>query len=174
MKKIFTIIAVILLLHLTTSCEKDDICDANTPTTPRLIIDFYDISNPGIAKSVTNLAIVSEGLTPIFYNGVSKIQVPLNTSADLSKYSFILNNGNPDPSLVYTDNLEFNYSRSTVYVSRACGYKILFNLNNDAALPNAFVLNNDSTASEGVWIKNITVEKYNLESENETHLKIYF
>ena len=172
MRKI--LLMFIVLAFISSSCEKDDICDANTPTTPRLIIDFFDISNPGIAKSVTNLAIVGEGLSPIKFNGVSKIQVPLNTSADISKYSFILNYGNTDPSLIYTDLLEFNYSRSTVYVSRACGYKILFNLNNDISLPNAFVLNNDSTASEGVWIKNITVTKYNLESENETHLKIYF
>jgi hypothetical protein len=27
------------------SCEKDDICDANTPTTPQLVIEFYDAVN---------------------------------------------------------------------------------------------------------------------------------
>ena len=162
-------------MYSSSSCEKDDICDASTSTTPRLIIDFYDISDPGVAKSVTNLAIGGVGVdTGILFTGVSKIQVPLNTSEDSATFNFILNFGNPDPTLVYSDILQFNYSRSTVYVSRACGYKTLFNLNNDTALPNAFVLNNDPSTTEGVWIKNITVEKYNLETENETHVKIYF
>lgn len=175
MKKIITLIVVSFLIYSSSSCEKDDICDANTPTTPRLIIDFYDITNPSAAKSVTNLAIVGNGMTQgILFNGISKIQVPLKTDADNTKYSFILNYGNANPALVYTDVLEFNYSRSTVFVSRACGYKTLFNLNNDTALANAFVLNNDPAATEGVWIKNISVAKYNLETENETHLKIYF
>lgn len=157
------------------SCEKDDICDVNTPTTPRLIIDFYDITNPSIVKSVTNLLIVGNGLTTgILFNGVSKIQVPLKITDDLTKYSFVLNYGNTDATLVYTDTLEFNYSRKTVFVSRACGYKTLFDLNNNVTLPNPFILNNDPLITEGVWIKNMTVVKYNLETENETHIKIYF
>ena len=40
MKKIFAL-SLIVLLSLS-GCEKDDICDANTPTTPRLVIDFYN------------------------------------------------------------------------------------------------------------------------------------
>jgi len=157
------------------SCEKDDICDANTPTTPRLIIDFYDITNPSVAKNVTNLAIVAEGLsTGILFNGMHRIQVPLRITDDSTKYSFVLNSGNANTSLIYTDILEFNYSRKTVFVSRACGYKTLFDLNNSTSLPNPFIINNNPAASQGIWVKNITVEKYNLETENETHIKIYF
>jgi hypothetical protein len=50
----------------------------------------------------------------------------------------------------------------------------VFDLNNDSALPNPYVLNNDPEARAGNWIKFLTVEKYNIENENETHLKIYF
>ncbi|PWA05054.1 DUF6452 family protein [Flavobacterium psychrotolerans] len=173
MKKILLLIFVLTLSF--SSCEKDDICDANTPTTPRLIIDFYDITNPTITKNVTNLGIVGDGLTTgILFNGVHQIQVPLKLTDDKTKFSFVLNAGNTNPALIYTDILEFNYSRKTVFVSRACGYKTLFDLNNDAALPNPFVLNNNPLATQGIWIQNITVEKYNLETENETHIKIYF
>jgi hypothetical protein len=173
MKKIFLLVFVLALSF--SSCEKDDICDANTPTTPRLIIDFYDITNPSVTKNVTNLGIVGEGLTTgILFNAVHKIQVPLRLTDDSTKYSFVLNAGNANTSLIYTDILQFNYSRKTVFVSRACGYKTLFDLNNDASLPNPYIINNTPTASKGIWIKNITVEKYNLETENETHIKIYF
>jgi hypothetical protein len=36
------------------------------------------------------------------------------------------------------------------------------------------VLNNNPNNTSGTWIKDITVEKFNLETENETHIKIYF
>ena len=40
-----------------TSCESDDICPESSQKTPRLIITFYDISNPELRKDVENLAI---------------------------------------------------------------------------------------------------------------------
>lgn len=173
MKKILLLLLV--LASSFSSCEKDDICDPTTPTTPRLIIDFYDNDNRINTKNVTNLGIIGDGLdTGILFTGVSKIQVPIKLTEDVTKYSFILNSKSTDPNLIYTDNITFNYSRKTVFVSRACGFKTLFNLNNDIALPNPFVLNNNPKATFGNWIKDITIEKYNLETENETHIKIYF
>jgi len=174
MKKIFI---VLIFVFSFSSCEKDDICDANTPTTPRLIIDFYDIQNPSNTKTVSTLLIIGDGLSKgILFNVKNKIQVPLDLTADATKYNFVLNYGNTNPALIYTDNLQFNYTRKTIFVSRACGYKTLFDLNNDNDLttPNPFILNDDPTLTYGNWIKNITVEKYNLENENETHIKIYF
>lgn len=172
------ILLLVLILGLSfSSCEKDDICDANTPTTPRLIIDFYDIENPSTSKNVTNLLLVGKGeTTGIKFTGVSKIQVPLKLTEDSTEYSFTLNSGNSNPLLIHTDLLQFNYSRKTVYVSRACGYKTLFDLNNDSdtTTPNPFVLNNDPNKIIGNWIYLITVAKYAIETENETHIKIYF
>jgi len=40
MKKIFLLLFVFSLL----GCEKDDICESTTPTTPRLVIEFYDFN----------------------------------------------------------------------------------------------------------------------------------
>jgi len=184
MKKIF---ALLLLLAFTLpGCEKDDICDADTNTTPRLVIEFYDYSDPDLLKSVTNLKVIADGQeNGIVFNeagndvtrylaNANKITVPFDTSADAITYQFILNANSGDPGQIYTDTLQFNYARQTIYISRACGYSVLFNLNSDNSLPNPFVLNNDPDALQGTWIQNITVENYNLISENETHLKIYW
>jgi len=174
MKKILVLL-LIVSVQLFSGCEKDDICDPNTPTTPRLIIDFYNIEDPTKTKNVTDLAIVGDGMSEgILFPSENKIQVPLQLTEDSTKFTFVLNSKNSNPALIFTDVLEFNYSRKTVYVSRACGYKTVFDLNNDSALPNPYVLNNDPEARAGNWIKFLTVEKYNIENENETHLKIYF
>jgi hypothetical protein len=168
MKKI--IILTLLITAFFSGCEKDDICSESTPTTPRLIIDFYDFTNPTLTKNVTNLGILGEGLnTVIVFNGVSKIQVPLDIAKDISKYQFILNYGNSNPLFINSDQLQFDYTRNNVYVSRACGYKTLFTL--DASNP---FTHTDSAAFDGLWMKNITLLKSNISNENETHLRISF
>ena len=65
----------LLILIAFSSCEKDDICDANTVTTPRLIIDFYDNLTFGTiptTKAVTNLGISSVGFSNVILNAVTK------------------------------------------------------------------------------------------------------
>lgn len=169
MKKILLI--VLLMTAVFSSCEKDDICDSNTGTTPRLVIAFYDVTNPTLTKNVTNLALIGIGQTEPYavYNGVNKIQVPLDISEDLSQYQFVLNYANTNPALINTDNLQFNYTHSNVYVSRACGYKTVFAL--DAATP---FTKTDATTPDGFWMQNITVAQANILTENETHLTITF
>lgn len=169
MKK--TALLGLVLLVFSFGCEKDDICSETTPTTPRLIIDFYDFTNPTLTKNVTNLAIIGEGMTTPYqvYNGVSKIQVPLDVAQNLSKYQFVLNYNNSNPDFVNTDLMEFDYSRSQVYVSRACGYKTLFALSNSTPF-----IHTDSSTPDGLWMRNITVVQPDISSENETHFEISF
>jgi hypothetical protein len=168
MKKI--VILVFLVAAVFSGCEKDDICSESTPTTPRLIIDFYDLTNPTLTKNVTNLGILGEGLnTVILFNGVSKIQIPLDITKDISKYQFILNYENSNPAFINTDQLQFDYTRNNVYISRACGYKTLFTL--DATNP---FTQTDSATLDGLWMKNITLLQSNISNEDETHLSISF
>ena len=149
------------------SCEKDDICDANTPTTPKVVIEFYDVANPTTLNNVTNLGVIAPGFTNGFgFTAVSKIKVPLKTFQDISILHFI-QNGSIDPTT--DDNLDeitFNYTRKTVFVSRACGYKTLFKLNTT----NPITVTPDSNN----WIQNVIVSQPNIENEDETHIKIYF
>lgn len=167
MKKIYLILLVALSFS---SCEKDDICDATTSTTPRLIIQFYDVSNPTTLKLVNNLAIVAPGFTTgISFSGVSKIEVPLKTTEDTTTFNFIQNGADTNTTNDNTDVIQINYSRSNVFVSRACGYKTVFTLNST----NGFV-RTDATSLDGLWIQNFDIVTSNIATENEIHVKIYF
>ncbi len=164
MKQLFLLL---LLSVFFSGCEKDDICDANTPTTPKVVIEFYDAANPTTLKNVTNLGVIAPGFTNGFgFTATSKIKVPLKTFQDTSLLYFI-KNGSIDPTT--DDNLDeitFNYSRKTVFVSRACGYKTLFTLNTT----NPVIVTPDSNN----WIQNVIISQPNIENEDETHIKIYF
>jgi hypothetical protein len=150
------------------SCEKDDICDANTPTTPQLVIEFYDAVNTTTLKSVTNLSINGVGGSgELLFSGVNTIKLPLKTNAEVTQYDLKINS--TDATLKNSDELQFNYTRKDQFVSRACGFKTLFYL--DPITPFEHM---DSALSDGLWIKNILVNTSNIETENETHIKIYF
>jgi hypothetical protein len=161
-------IVLLLLLTITFSgCEKDDICAEET--TPRLVLEFYDISNPSNLKNVLNLKVTGEGQTELgTYNGVNKVELPLDITNDITKYSLILNSSSSTGS--NEDSLLFNYIRQNIFVSRACGYKTIFSLN---ATPNG-VIKTDAATPDGFWIQDINIVTTNIETENETHIKIYF
>jgi hypothetical protein len=173
MKKIMLLVLAIAFSF--SSCEKDDICDANTITTPRLVITFYDVNNPSVLKNVTNLTIIGEGMTDgITYKGStlingSTVSIPLKTDVDATSFRFILNYGNSNPALVYEDNLLFNYSRATIFVSRACGFKTDYTL--DPITP---YVHTASNVAVDKWIQYIAVKNSTIDNENETHLEIYF
>ncbi len=161
---------IVLLLLLSISfagCEKDDICVDDT--TPRLIIEFYDASNPSNLRPVTNLEVTAEGETDSLkvYNGVSVIELPLRTTADMTKYSLVLNSTNS--TTINEDRLQFDYTRQNDYVSRACGYKTTFQLN-----PVDGVTLTDAATPDLLWIQDISIQTTNIETENDVHIKIYF
>ncbi len=167
MKKM--LLCLLAILAVFPACEKDDICDEFASTTPRLIISFYDISNPTVLKNVNSLEVIGEGMTePLgVFNAVSAIELPLRTTQDFTKYSFRLNSA--DANFDNTDNIQFNYARNDVYVSRACGYKTLFTL--DGATPLTI---SDAATPDGIWIQNISVNQPDVNNEDETHINIYF
>ncbi len=166
MKKIL----VLLLIALSfCSCEKDDICSEET--TPRLVIEFYDISNPASLKTVLNLKVREVGQTVDLgtFNSVSKIKLPLKIADTTTKYSFILNStGTTVPP--NEDFLEFNYTTQNVFLSRACGYKTIFTLDN---VPTG-VVKSDVTTPNNFWIQDINIQTNAITTENGTHIKIYF
>ena len=171
MKKTFLLLLVLIAFS---SCEKDDICDANTITTPRLIIDFYDNLTFGTiptTKAVTNLGISSVGFSNVILNAVTKIQVPLKVTDDVTAFTFTLNAGATVAPLPQSDQLQFNCTRKNVFISRACGYKTTFTLNSVSLNGTIVTATNTITST---WIQKIQVIQTNINNENETHIKIYF
>lgn len=164
MKKIF---ALLLLAISFSGCEKDDICIDET--TPRLILEFYDISNPTVLKNVTSLKVTGEGeaLPLKVFTGVSVVELPLKTTEDLTKYSLIINS--TSTTSINEDKLEFNYIRDNVYVSRACGFKTIFELNTANG-----VVQTEPATPDLPWIQDIIIQTTNIETEDEVHIKIYF
>lgn len=179
MKKILAFL--LIFGFASSSCEPDDICDPATPTTPRMLIEFYDIKSPSKKKNANNLKVIGEGkeegviLNPTatgdarYVTNANSILLPLNTEADVVKYQFINFFGNQNELLTNTDNIEFRYSRENFYVSRACGFKTVFTL----APTDSFILT-DTTPEDLLWIGYIIVEEKNITSENETIIKIFF
>jgi hypothetical protein len=177
MKKYSILILISLFAFSFWNCEKDDICAETTPTTRRVVIEFYDFANPTVLKEVTNLRIEEVGTT----NGVvansaldndnplkyifnsSKVNIPLKTFDDISKFNFKFNYEDASEN---QDEITFNYTREEIYVSRACGYKTNFTL--DATT--GAVLTTDASN----WIQDITIEQTIIANENETHIKIFF
>lgn len=169
-------LALILLISLFLGCERDDICPEDTSTTPMLIIRFYDIDDPDETKSVRKLTVIGEGL-PEGYELVNNtttdsIALPLQFGNEgqtaisrfqLKKDSDYDDNDNPNNSS-NTDIIEISYTPEFVYVSRACGYKSIFN---------ATEVNTDETNDTDLWIQNIIEVKTTVDNENEAHIHIF-
>jgi hypothetical protein len=175
MKKAIVLSIALIIVSYFCSCEKDDICADGTPTTPGVVISFYERDNQAQLKNVVNLKVIAEGMengiewpngTDVFTGNT--ITVPLRTNADATKYRFI-NNSLAEDITNNEDVLTFNYTRNELYVSRACGYKTHFNLNADPAVA---VVHEDG--GDNFWINDITIVKTNIEDQNGAHIKIYF
>ncbi len=158
--------ALLLMAFCILGCEKDDICPESTVTTPQIIISFYDVNNPSVAKNVTSLEVTANGMTDSLavFNAESSIAIPLSITEDTVTYIFDLNSNNANSN---EDLIKFNYTRTDVYVSRACGYKTLFAL--DPENPVELINNTGNT-----WIQEIDVVQPTIENEDETHINIYF
>jgi hypothetical protein len=149
MKKFIVAIGVLLLGIV--SCENDDFC--TEPTTPRLIISFYDKDTPEEYKELPIYVWALEKDSIYNLATVDSIYVPFNTNATTTSYALATTN--------IIDTLKFNYTVEDVFVSEPCGYKSVFsNLTIDTKTNN--------------WISSIEVTNQSVDNEEEAHVKIYY
>lgn len=175
MKKFINITVALILAGCFFGCEKDDICAGTTPTTSRLIVEFYDFNNPAILKSVTDLSAFGNGNTEgvVFNSAISdstkyfitgtSIALPLDISTNITNYRLRIFSRSPEPAVYNDDEININYTTEQLYVSRACGYKTIFDLENATRVGDA-----------NEWIKNITFEPIIIDNEEDVHVKIYW
>lgn len=139
--KIALLLVLLAVISTNISCERDDICPESTPTTPKLIIEFYNTNEPENLKAIARLrvqGINNDNVLP-GYNIVNttKIELPLRTDTIATQYKLhsnysINDNGTPnDTSDDFPDGNEdvitIKYNPEQIFVSRACGYKTIFN-----------------------------------------------
>jgi hypothetical protein len=151
MRKIILLLSFFLLIN--TSCEKDDFCIKN-PITQSLIINFYDDSSKETLKNVKNLYVWAEGKTDSLYinQTINTITLPLNSIATETIYNFSKEN--------VVNQFKITYTPKDEYVSRSCGFKVIFN---------------DVTfSSDNTWIIDFTPETLTtIENQDEAHVQIF-
>ncbi|PKA84321.1 hypothetical protein ATE92_2503 [Ulvibacter sp. MAR_2010_11] len=159
LKKIIILITIFTALN---GCTRDDICSEGTATTPLLIITFKDSANPLVAKDVPNLTIETadnNSTQVITQTTTDSIAIPLNVSADISKYRFKYDDEGENPNM---DILTFTYSREDIYVNRACAFKTVFD--------NLAAAKEDEGSAN--WVFSIIVEQQRIENETQAHITI--
>lgn len=181
MKRLIASVGLLLLAALYLwSCEKDDICTSDTPTTASVVVNFYNKDNAEALKTVTGLQYFVEGDPKIITidGSVSSIRVPLKVDATSTKWGFILKTTTNNVERTNTDYLEFKYTTQQTYVSRACGYKTTFLL--DKSIPGGErnpILSNGNVPSDATfWINSYRVEHDTIAIENieKPNVKIFF
>ena len=152
-------------------CQRDDICAESTPTTPQLILRFYENTDPFPLSAPRNLNIRAVGVDSILYAGINRdsIAIPLKTDTGTTSYIFTINalddDEEEDPEFpAVTDTLTFSYGTEQEYINRACAYKVIYTGLN---------VNLDNSQDQN-WIQNIEIEQNTVEDENQAHVSIFF
>lgn len=153
------------------SCEKDDICAEGTPTTPNMVVAFYNNENRGAYNPVSDLKYFVEGQEDTISVGYvdSTALVPLRVDSPSVKWGFkYTHTGDTGQTIEDIDYIEFKYATRDEYVSRACGFKSVFTLNSNTLEDNNPVLYSNN------WIQDVQIVVPEILNEDETHVKIYF
>jgi hypothetical protein len=172
MKKIITLL---LLCGFIYNCEKDDICAEDTLTTPKLIIRFYDNTDPDLTKTVRRLTVTPEGFDEatesiIFNSDTDSITIPLRFQDEgiVTSTRYILkkdtdfDSDGDDNTVSNIDIIEVIYTPEFIYVSRACGYKSIFNDTSILTEPD----------SEN-WVRNVLVINTTIEQQDAAQIRIF-
>jgi hypothetical protein len=187
-KHCIVLILSLIVISTLQNCERDDICAESTPTTPRLSIEFYDATSPDDLLNVPRLTLYGEGLVvddmgmaieptedsnaTIVYNAnTNSVELPLIIDTEdletiTTRYilerdtNLRLDTDNTTDSNI--DIIEITYTTEFIYVSRACGYKSIFN-----------GLNVEEESDTDNWISNIEVLETTIENENTVHVRIF-
>lgn len=160
MRKILFLFGFVLLLN--TSCEKDDFCLQN-PVTPKLVIDFFDNANRLTPKNPRRLSIIAQGKTDSLLTNTSStsITIPLNSITDNTVFILKKNEANGATADNQIATFSVEYIPEKVFVSRSCGFKIIFNDVNFSTDANSWILDFTPT--------NLTT----IDNQDETHVQIY-
>jgi hypothetical protein len=179
------------------NCERDDICAQETSTTPRLILEFYDITNQDQLLSVPAMTVYADDpdipvpetdnisgailIEPFessrLFNLTTNIaKPPLFVGEEgvsiTRRYVFerrtdLRLDADPETSS-NTDIIEITYIPEYVYVSRACGYKSIF-----TNLRIEVIQDGDNWILGTEFNNEDNTDNITVENENATHINIF-
>lgn len=182
MKRLIASIALLFLLtSYLLSCEKDDLCADGTPTTPGLVIDFYQNDNVTLKQTISKLYYKETGSekTDTIFNS-SRLILPLRADAQNVKFdiSYVSTPSGQTTPVTSTAQFEVNYTGVQTYISRACGYKTTYTLVPDTQElhnPKVTAISPPPPALPWFVQANIEVITINIETEDDDnpHIKIY-
>ena len=137
------------------SCEPDDLCLETYPDTPKLIIKFFDqFSQENVI--INNLTIEDSDRNLVLFTGTTdSISIPLNYTKQQTSLNFIYNTN--------LDKVYVNYGTNEVFVSKGCGYRMEYLLEN-------IIAENDNEN----WISSLKILNQNVVEESNHHVKIFF
>ncbi len=164
MKKL---LALLLLFTVLSNCERDDICPDSTATTPKIIIRFYDITEQTETQRVLGLLVQGVDNEEIYQAAAStdSLALPLKTYENITSFKLHKEyavDGNGDIT-GNEDIINIEYGTEEVYVSRACGYKTIYN-----NVELSVVDDGDN------WIELIQIENpLTVDNETSAHVKIF-
>lgn len=156
-------IRLIFILLLFFSCEKDDFCLQN-PVTPNLVIRFYDNVDRQSVKTVQRLWVWAANKDTLdTYKGVNtdSIVIPLNTLSQETIYNLKMNNINGAADNDQLATITINYTPVEQYVSRSCGFRVVFN-------------NVTFSPTTNTWITDFSPASLTIiDNQNAAHLQIF-
>lgn len=158
---LFFIVAFVVL----TGCTRDDLCPADTQTTPSLILTFNDYRNENQRKSVEGISIeiMEPETVEILRNStIDSIALPLDINSDRTSYRFIRTRIIDTDTIIDTEELHFSYSRNEIYVNRACGFRAEFH---DLIVADRNTIGNP-------WIQEIKIKRDSIVDETKAHIHI--
>ena len=167
MKKIVKYLMSLLFFLTLLSCERDEICLEEI--TPKLIIRFYNENIPSEFKSVVLLKVNIEGIDGDYSNETitaltDSIAIPLQVADNRTRFILTLQGIESEGTEDNLDTISLIYTQEDVFISRACGYKTIFN---EAG---ASLINDDDNWIKGLEVKNDPLQ---IIDENAAHIKIY-
>lgn len=152
MKKIFSLLTFLIAFI---SCDIDDICVE--PTTPNLVLRFYDATSTTTLKTTDSLYIWAEGRDTLFFNQVlDSVAIPLDVSNTTTVY-------NLSKGTLLLNQLTVDYLPEDEFVSRSCGFRVIFN---------DVDLSVDNPANS--WISSITPDNITtINNQNSAHVQVF-
>ncbi|SNR16377.1 DUF6452 family protein [Tenacibaculum jejuense] len=141
------------------SCEKDDFCTQN-PVTPNLVLRFYNNKSLTEFKAVERFTMSTGGVTLFSNISTDSIAIPLNTIAEETVFTLIRNEtDNDDNTGDESATLTVKYIPENEYVSRSCGFRVIFN---------------DVTFETSGWIERLsTTQLESIKNQTNAHVNIF-